>query len=273
MKNDYGDYDDDYDDEEELNDSELGCVEVREEVDANGKVVSTEILDLSKQLDQFQSMVSKSKANDTEKAEKQQELVDKLKACVSMERKVALSQLDSDSKFMMEIAALSVKSNKQLRKKGNPVVSPDLDFLDELMGKELDAAEVIAAEKYRKAEIDLKSKSTGSSAISGWKKGFFSKSDKSAKSPKTAPSSGSSSISNCSTNGDTTSKILESSKEDISHDDPERPYTDSVIERSEVDKVGGTADKDVQASVPVVASRPLSIFAQQRLKMKERTNV
>lgn len=273
---------------------ESGCIEVREEVDSDGKVISSEMFDLSKQLDQFQNIVNQSKASGTEKSLKQQELLNKLKECLTMEDKLVKETLDSDSKFMMEIAALSDESSRRMKQSRSEAPSgTDLKFLDDLLGRELDEAEALAAEKYRRLESELKSKTDRAEVSTGWKKGFFSKPEKSTpKSSSPAPpvSRAVAAVAASSSSNDRSqTRVLSTTKSSVEVSSPPkieaveeedwqdkpRPFAEAVVERAQASKLGGSGVSMVTStSLPPpptdnTQTRPLSVFAQQRLKLKE----
>ena len=68
-----------------------GLTEIREFVDENGKIIGNEVVDISQQMNDFQSIIEKTKASGEEHAEraaKQQEILDKLKDNLAVENSI-----------------------------------------------------------------------------------------------------------------------------------------------------------------------------------------
>ena len=97
--------------------------EIREEMDSSDKVVKSEVVDLSKQLDHFQQVINNSAGrSDTDskssesKTKKQQELIDQLRETLRIENSVDQeAERDPHFKFVKEIAQLQEQAKRNVR--------------------------------------------------------------------------------------------------------------------------------------------------------------
>ncbi len=115
---------DDDDDFDEADYASFGSFsEIREEVDSSNKVVNSEVVDLSKQLDHFQRVIESTSArSDTDrkgsasKAKKQQELIDKMRESLQVENSIdEVAAKDPHFKFVKEIADLRDQAQRNMK--------------------------------------------------------------------------------------------------------------------------------------------------------------
>lgn len=162
----------------------------------------------------------------------------------------------------------------------------DLSFLDCLLSRELDVSEAAARVKYRHREEHILEVETESSSVSidiraapvnvsGWKKGFLSKSKTREEPEKLKTSSKIDAIEGDQHN----SKDLTYTRQNIiNHTElKSKAFVGEIFERSGPSLQSGFESRKIIADIHDAAnvdttltsnSRPLSIFAQQHLSMK-----